>query len=253
MISLSDFSKSYHNIPAVEHITFSAGAGKVTVLLGPNGAGKTTIIKALFALHFATSGTVTVDDASGFSSIENEVHRYDAAENPDAVHALVGYVPEQPLLYNDFTISEFLYSVAMMHGFSKKKAYTICEYVIAQCSLSYVLSKKISTLSKGYLQRVLFAQALISDPPNIVLDEPINGLDPGQITQMRSLIKKLAKTKTIIMSTHLMQEVEVLDPNILIISKGHLVVKGTEQEIIANCHVQTLEQAFLQITGGINE
>lgn len=159
-----------------------------------------------------------------------------------------GYVPEIPLLPKDMRVLEFLRYAADTHSIPKEKTKEACELVINECSLEKLLTKKIKTLSKGQQQRVSFAQAIIHNPPNLILDEPISGLDPAQILQMRDLIKKLSKTKAILMSTHILQEVRSLCANLYIVSEGKITASGTEEEITKQAGTKSLEEAFIKLT-----
>ena len=161
-----------------------------------------------------------------------------------------GYVPEIPLLPKDMLVLNFLRYAADTHGIPKEKTEEACELVIKECSLEKLLSKKIKTLSKGQQQRVSFAQAIIHNPPNLILDEPISGLDPAQILQMRDLIKKLAKTKAILMSTHILQEVRSLCDTLYIMSNGKITASGNEEEITKQAGSKSLEEAFIKLTQG---
>ncbi len=245
MIELADFSKTYgsgkNSFAAADHVTFSAGQGGVTALLGPNGAGKTTILRAVCALHYATGGYVRVSGDDGVM--------HDAAEESAFVKRLVGFVPEQAMLPKELTAAELLEECADVRGLSPEEKKSALLRVVKECSLESVYTKKIRTLSKGFCQRVSFAQALVADPPNIVLDEPVSGLDPAQIAQIRSLIKKISRTKTVLLSTHIMQEVSAVCDTVVILSRGKLAAAGTEKNIADSCGVQTLEEAFLKLTG----
>ena len=189
MIELVDFSKSYEkNLFAVKNVNLKAENGQITGLLGLNGTGKTTIIKAITGNHFATSGKILITEKNGF--------KFNIEENIEKAKKIIGYVPEQIFFPNRLKVEEYISLVKMQFSVSDEDL----EKTINLCGLSEVLSKKIGTLSKGYRQRLGFAQALIHNPENIVLDEPVNGLDPAQIIQMRKLIKKIAETKTVIIS-----------------------------------------------------
>lgn len=238
MIELVDFSKSYEkNLFAVKNVNFKAEDGQITGLLGLNGAGKTTIIKAITGNHFPTDGKILIKDRNGVEfNIEDDIEK---------AKKLIGYVPEQIFFPKRLKVEEYLLLVKMQFSVSDENF----EKTVSLCGLSEVLSKKIGTLSKGYRQRLGFAQALIHDPENIVLDEPVNGLDPAQIIQMRKLIKKIAETRTVIISTHLMQEVEALCTKIYILSNGTISLEGTEQEILLKTGTQNIEKAFLKATG----
>lgn len=237
MIEFVDFSKSYEkNLFAVKNVNFKAENGQITGLLGLNGAGKTTIIKAITGNHFATSGKILITEKNGF--------KFNIEDNIEEAKKIIGYVPEQLFFPNRLKVEEYLFLVKMQ--FSQEKDF---EKTVRFCGLSEVLAKKIGTLSKGYRQRLGFAQALVHNPEIIVLDEPVNGLDPAQIIQMRKLIKKIAETKTVIISTHLMQEVEALCTKIYILNNGSIALEGTEQEILLKTGTKNIENAFLKATG----
>lgn len=238
MIELVDFSKSYEkNLFAVKNVNLKAENGQITGLLGLNGTGKTTIIKAITGNHFATSGKILITEKNSF--------KFNIEENIEKAKKIIGYVPEQIFFPNRLKVEEYISLVKMQFSVSDEDL----EKTINLCGLSEVLSKKIGTLSKGYRQRLGFAQALIHNPENIVLDEPVNGLDPAQIIQMRKLIKKIAETKTVIISTHLMQEVEALCTKIYILNNGSIAIAGTEQEILLKTGTKNIENAFLKATG----
>ena len=238
MIELVNFSKNYGSVAAVSDVSFSAKDSKITGLLGANGAGKTTILKAICAIHYAASGSVLVDGIS-------------CEDEPLKVKSITGYVSENPRFYENFTVLDFLKFIADVRFCNKnraEKAKTSKErisYVTETCSLGEVLSKKISALSKGYRQRLAFASAIMHDPKILVLDEPVTGLDPVQIQEMRALIKSMSKDKTILLSTHLMQEVSALCDEVVILTKGRLAATGTPDEILAKSGKNNLEDAFL--------
>ena len=237
MIELKDFGKVYPSQKdgemAVNNVSFTCSYGKVTGLVGENGSGKSTIIKAITGLHYATEGSVIIKSRDG--------EEIDASVNPDKVKALTGYVPENPVLPLDMKVKDFLNYVSGLFG----KEDT--ETVVKKCGLEKVLDKKIKTLSKGFRQRVSFAQALVSEPEVLVLDEPFSGLDPVQIIQMRELIQEEAKNKTVLISTHNLSEVHNLCDSVLVMKNGNLVAKGTEEEIIKQTDSHSLEEAFLKL------
>ncbi len=238
MIELLSFSKSYHEgQAAVEGVTFTCEEGMITGLLGENGAGKTTVLKAVAARHFASSGSV-------------RVHGIDAEENPSAVRTLVGFVPEVVNFSPEYTVKEELTMTAQLHGVQHVREAVL--QVVNLCSLSEVYTQKIATLSKGYRERLAFADALIFNPPVLVLDEPASGLDPAQIVRMRNLIRTLAKGRTILLSTHLMQEVDALCDRICILHKGKTVAYGRAEEIARQNDAASLEEAFFRLTQGEN-
>ena len=242
MIELKSFSKSYSSKSALAaaDVSLTIADGSITGLLGPNGSGKTTIMKAICGFHFPTQGSIKITAPDGTS--------FTTDENPELCMKNIGYVPEIPLLPKDMRVLEFLRYAADTHGIPKEKTEEACELVIKECSIEKLLSKKIKTLSKGQQQRVSFAQAIIHNPPNLILDEPVSGLDPAQILQMRDLIKKLAKTKAVLMSTHILQEVRSLCDTLYIVSEGKITASGTEEQITKEAGTKTLEEAFIKLT-----
>ncbi len=247
MIELTNFSKSYNKFtPVAADISLTIADGSITGLLGSNGSGKSTIMKAICGFHFPTKGriTITAPDGTGTDTLTS----FTTDENPELCMKYTGYVPELPLLPKDMRVLEFLRYAADTHSIPKEKTQEACDFVINECSLEKLLTKKIKTLSKGQQQRVSFAQAIIHNPPNLILDEPISGLDPAQILQMRDLIKKLSKTKAILMSTHILQEVRSLCDNLYIVSEGKITASGTEEEITKQAGTKSLEEAFIKLT-----
>ncbi len=242
MIELEGFSKSYNSKAgfAVKDLSMTIKDGEIAGLLGPNGSGKTTVIKAICGFHFPSQGRIIITAPDG--------SRFYTEEEPQLCMKYIGYVPEIPQLPKDMRVKEFLIYAAQSHACPDiRKA---LEEVIKSCSLEDFLTKKIKTLSKGQQQRVSFAQAIIHNPPNLILDEPISGLDPAQILQMRELIKKLSKTKAILMSTHILQEVRSLCSELFIMSKGQIRASGSEEEIIKTSASKSLEEAFIKLTQG---
>lgn len=233
MVELKSFSKKYSSHSenfAVKDFSLVCESAKITGILGLNGAGKTTILKAICAQHFATEGQVLVD-------------LLDASEFPQKIRNLTGFVQEEPDLKPNFTVIEYIKMSAMLHNCPLENV----EKVIKECSLEEVKFKKIKTLSKGFRERVNFAQALVYNPPVLVLDEPASGLDPNQIINMRALVKELAKEKTIILSTHLMQEAESLCDTICIIFNGQKKIHGTISQILSETGTKSLEEAFMSL------
>lgn len=249
MIELINFSKGYNKSDnsdfVVKDISFVAKPGQITGLLGLNGEGKTTIIKAICTRHYPSQGIVKISDDEG--------NFYFVDKNPEVVRSLIGYVPEISDLPLQQTVLEFLDFCANVHNLPENRKINSIKKVIKECELSEVLLKKIGTLSKGFRQRISLASALIHEPSNLILDEPMSGLDPAQIIQFRKLIKKVAETKTVLISTHLMQEVEALCSDIYILSKGKIVASGSETEIMKNTGTSSIEAAFLKATGTYSE
>ena len=248
MIELIDFSKEYYDFPrkklafSVDGISMKITEGKITGLLGPNGSGKSTIIKAICGQHYPSSGSLFVSDEKG--------NKIDISQHPQKAANLIGYVPEQSILPDEMTVFSFLEYAASLHGLDGEKLKAAIEKTSIECSLQKVLSKKIKNLSKGYRQRVSFAQAMIHNPPNLIFDEPVSGLDPAQIIQMRGLIKKLSQSKSVLISTHILQEVSLLCSVIYIISEGKLLISGSENAIKEKTGLSTLEEAFFKLTEG---
>lgn len=246
MIAINNFSKNYNNLFSngtsfvVQDINLQVSPGHICGLLGPNGSGKTTIMKAICGFHYPSSGQILVDDNNG--------NFIDVAEFPEKAKELIGYVPEKSILPPEMTVLDFLNYAASIHELSGEKKDKAIKNVIKECTLEKVVTKKIKTLSKGYSQRVSFAQAIIHNPPNLILDEPVSGLDPAQIIQMRKLISKMAESKSVLLSTHLLQEVYSLCSNICIISNGKVAIKGDEKSILSETKCKNLEEAFMKLT-----
>lgn len=231
MIEINHFSKKYGKREAVTDFSLLCNEGEITAILGANGAGKTTILKAVCARHFATAGSVRVCGV-------------DAQEQPSSVRVLTGFVEENANLPEELFVREFLAFRAEL--FSRKSE--DIERVKKSCMLDEIWNEKIHILSKGQKERVNFAQALIHDPRVLVLDEPMSGLDPAQIVRMRKLILSLKKGRTILLSTHLMQEVDALSDKICVLSRGKSVAFGTAKQIVEKAQSKTIEEAFFSLT-----
>lgn len=208
-ITVSNITKLYGEQKALDNINITIHPGEIVGLLGPNGAGKSTLMKILSCFIPPTSGTASV---LGF----------DVQENPIEVRRRVGYLPENNPLYTDMYVREYLSFVAGIHHLGKKSKERINE-MISLTGLEIEVHKKIEMLSKGYKQRVGIAQALLHDPQVLILDEPTAGLDPNQLIDIRNLIKEIGKKKTVILSTHIMQEVEAVCDRVIIINNGKVV------------------------------
>jgi ABC-2 type transport system ATP-binding protein len=218
MIEVHGLSKRYGPVEAVKDVSFAVGKDQVLGFLGPNGAGKTTIMKILTGYHFPSGGKALVDGIS-------------VEEFPVEVKKRIGYLPESVPLYGDLSPAEYLNFVAearlLPRGDRKKRL----QETLDACGLQNVRSRRIENLSKGYKQRVGLAQAIIHDPPILILDEPTSGLDPNQIIEIRGLIKELGKRKTVILSTHILQEVEAVCSQVLILNEGRIAAQGSPEEI----------------------
>jgi ABC-2 type transport system ATP-binding protein len=218
VIEADGLVKRYGLFEAVRGVSFSVERGQVVGLLGPNGAGKTSIMRILTCYHFPTAGTARVDS-------------HDVRDRPERVRQAVGYLPENAPLYEDMKVKEYLGFVADARGLAGARRRERLALVVDTCGLSEVFDREIRRLSKGYRQRVGLAQAIVHDPPVLVLDEPTSGLDPNQIVEIRALIGSLGKEKTVVLSTHILQEVEALCRRVLIMNEGRLAAQGTPEEI----------------------
>jgi ABC-2 type transport system ATP-binding protein len=231
-IRVEGLTKIYGEQKAVNNISFSAAPG-VLGFLGPNGAGKSTTMKILTGFIPATSGKA-------------EVCGFDVATNPIEIKRCIGYLPESNALYTDMYVKESLAFIADIHQITDS-AKRIAD-VIELTGLGPEQHKKIGQLSKGYRQRVGIAQAILHDPQVLILDEPTSGLDPNQLIAIRQLITDLGKTKTVILSTHIMQEVDAVCDNVIIINKGSIVANDTLPNLKAQHNVNMLESIFIKLT-----
>lgn len=234
MIEVQHLTKRYGSHLAVDDLSFSVQQGVIYGLLGPNGAGKSTTMNILTGYISATSGTVTIDG-------------HDVLEEPGAARACIGYLPEQPPLYPDMTVEEYLRFAAELKGVRWAERFSQVEKAMARTGLESVGRRLIRNLSKGYKQRVGLAGALMGSPKVIILDEPTVGLDPAQVIEMRKLIRELGKAHTVILSSHILSEVQAVCQQVLILSKGKLAASGTLQELTADG--RSLEEVFLALTG----
>ena len=238
MIEVSHLSKSYGSHPAVQDLSFTVPDGQIYGLLGPNGAGKSTIMNILTGYLSATSGQVTVAG-------------HPLPEEADAAKACVGYLPEQPPLYPEMTVEEYLLFAAELKGVKRADRKEQVRKAAHRTGLDNVMPRLIRSLSKGYRQRVGIAQALLGSPKLIILDEPTVGLDPAQVVEIRKLIRELGKTHTVILSSHILSEVQAVCQQVLILSKGKLAASGTLEELTAGD--RSLEEVFMELTGGNTE
>ncbi len=217
-IIVNGLSKLYGAQKALDAISFHVKTGEIVGFLGPNGAGKTTAMKIITCYLAANSGEVKVGD-------------YSVKDSPQEVKRHIGYLPEHNPLYLDMPVMDYLEFSALLQGVEKNRVKERIREMIKKCGLNVEKHKKIGELSKGYRQRVGLAQAMIHDPAVLILDEPTTGLDPNQIVEIRKLIKELGKEKTVILSTHILPEVEATCDRILIISKGKIVADGTSDTL----------------------
>ncbi|MCZ6757953.1 MAG: ATP-binding cassette domain-containing protein [Bacteroidetes bacterium] len=218
MIEVDGLVKRYGSERAVDDISFQVQTGEVLGFLGPNGAGKTTTMKVITCYLPPSEGTVWVD------GLDVRTHSLD-------VKRKIGYLPENTPLYQEMTVYDYLTFVAAMRGVDSTQHASRIAEMADVCGLETVLGKRIEALSKGFRQRVGLAQAMIHDPPILILDEPTTGLDPNQIVEIRELIKKIGKEKTVILSTHILPEVQMSCDRVLIIHKGKLVADGTPKDL----------------------
>ena len=212
MIEVANLSKRYGDLRAIEGVSFTAGSGQILGFLGPNGAGKTTTMRIITGFMPATSGTVRVEG-------------FDVFEQSNEVRRRIGYLPENPPLYNDMVVTAYLRFVARLKGLARREIGEALERVLATCGLDNVRDRLLGHLSKGYRQRVGLAQALIHDPPVLVLDEPTIGLDPRQIRDIRALVRTLGGKRTIVLSTHILSEVTEVCDKVVIINDGRIALE----------------------------
>ena len=233
MITITNLSKHYGSLKAVDDITFEVKAGEILGFLGPNAAGKTTTMKIITCYMPPTSGTVQVGDMNVFDhSLE--------------IRRMLGYMPEDNPLYHDMNTVDYLYFIAELRGISPADRTKRLKNIIELCGVGDVLHQDIGELSKGFRQRVGLARAMVHDPEILVLDEPTVGLDPNQIVEIRNLIKELGKEKTVILSTHILPEVQATCDRVVIIHQGKLVADGTPAELQSSFQGQELVHLVLK-------
>jgi ABC-2 type transport system ATP-binding protein len=220
MIDVQQVTKRYGHHTAIDRVTFSVAKGEVLAFLGPNGAGKTTTMRILTCFMPATEGTARV---AGF----------DCADQPLEVKRRIGYLPETPPVYQELTVSEYLQFVGRLRGMAADTLKTAIDREVERLGLGTVQHRLIANLSRGYRQRVGLAQALLHDPPVLILDEPTVGLDPKQIIEIRELIKSLAGSHSVILSTHILPEATAVCQRVVIISNGRIVAEDTPEQLSA--------------------
>lgn len=233
MIVARGLTKHYGKFIAVSDISFSVPQGEVVAFLGPNGAGKSTTMKMLTGYLAPTKGRASI---GGF----------DVFENRQAAAQILGYLPENGPLYTEMTPKSLLWYCAQLRGLSKDFTNQRIEYVVDRCSLGTVWEKPIGKLSKGFRQRVGMAQALLHDPEILILDEPTSGLDPNQTHQVRELIRSLAKSKTILLSTHILSEVRAMCDRIILVNNGRMILDGAVSELSED--LAGMEKRFQELT-----
>ncbi len=230
-IKTINLNKMYGKIHAVSDFNFEASKGEIIALLGPNGAGKSTLMNMMTGFLSPTSGDIFIDG-------EN------IKQNPLKAKEKIGFLPEGAPIYPDMSVKMFLNYMRQLRGATKERL----SEVIKIANIENVLSQKVETLSKGYLRRVGFAQSILSDPEILFLDEPTDGLDPNQKEHMQNLISQMGKNKTILISTHLLDEAQTIANRIVVINQGKLVIDGTLAQIKEKTKTKSLAEAFKKLT-----
>lgn len=233
MIEARDLTKHYGNFAAAEKVSFTIPKGEVAGFLGPNGAGKSTTMKMLSGFLAPTSGFARIG-------------KHHVSSNRLEAARLLGYLPENGPLYTEMTPAAFLRNMGQARGMTKTQLEQRLEYVADRCDLKSVWGKVIGKLSKGFRQRVGMAQALLHDPEVLILDEPTSGLDPNQVVGVRELILSLGEHKTILLSTHILQEVAAVCSRVILINDGRVVLDGPTSEMGSN--VEAMENCFHELT-----
>lgn len=219
MITVTGLTKYYDDVKAVDGINFSIAKGEIVGLLGPNGAGKSTTLRMLTCYLTPTSGDATIAGVS-------------VNDDPIKVKKAIGYLPESAPLYADMVVYDYLAYIAEIQEVPKENVHARIKFVAQKCGLNEVIYKRISELSKGYKQRVGLAHAIVHDPEILILDEPTSGLDPNQIVEIRALIQALGREKTVILSTHILSEVEASASRVIIIANGRIVADDSAEHLI---------------------
>jgi ABC-2 type transport system ATP-binding protein len=235
MIEVKGLVKVYGTKRAVDGVSFTVKRGEILGFLGPNGAGKSTTMKLITGFVSPNAGTAIVDG-------------HDVTREPVAVKRKVGYLPENAPAYPEMTVEEFLTFIAETRGFRGAARAAVVDHAAEMTHLTPVRRQTIETLSKGYKQRVGLAQALLHDPPVLILDEPTDGLDPNQKNEVRALIKNMATEKAVVLSTHILEEVEAICTRVIIISAGKLVVDETPAQLQARQPGARLDEIFRTLT-----
>ena len=230
MIKIENLAKSFGAKRAVDGISFTVERGEVVGFLGPNGSGKSTTMRMITGYYAPSGGSVSVGG-------------YDVVESPLEAKRLIGYLPENAAAYTDMTVRGFLEFAAELRGLSGDAKRKAVARAVERCFLDSVLHQSIDTLSKGYRHRTCLAQALIHEPEVLILDEPTDGLDPNQKHEIRHLIKELGRTKAVVFSTHILEEVDAACTRAIIIDRGRIVAQGTPDEL-----GRPLDEVFRRIT-----
>jgi gliding motility-associated transport system ATP-binding protein len=236
-IKVQSLKKSFGPIHAVRGVSFDVSHGEVLGFLGPNGAGKSTTMKMITGFLEPTAGTVVVNG-------------YDVLDNPLAVKKSIGYLPEGAPAYGEMTVKSFLNFIADIRQLTGSNRQKRIDEVVERINIRNVYEQSIETLSKGYKRRVGIAQAILHDPEILILDEPTDGLDPNQKHEVRNLIKEMSQDKAIIISTHILEEVDAVCSRAIIIATGELLFDGTPSELIAKSDRNDIDHAFRLVTTG---
>ncbi len=234
-LKICNLCKCFGNITAVDNISFQTKTGEIIAILGPNGAGKSTLMNMITGYLSPTSGDIFV--------MEKKLQ-----DNLIASKSAIGFLSEGSPLYPDLSVYSFLGYMAELRGLHGNAKKIAIQNVIKSAKIETITNQKIETLSKGYKRRVGFAQSILTNPPILLLDEPTDGLDPNQKNHMRSLITKLGKNKTILISTHLLEEAEAIADRIILINCGQIMADGSLNDILKQTHSRTLENAFKKLT-----
>lgn len=227
MIRVENLTKDYGPVRAVDSISFEVQDGEILGFLGPNGAGKSTTLKVITSYLAPTSGMVYVNDKN-------------IVDHSLEIRKMIGYLPEMNPLYAETNVYDYLQFIASARGYNGKQFKERFNRVVQICGLKGVVHKNISELSKGYRQRVGIAQAIFHDPEILIMDEPSSGLDPNQIVEIRELIKSLGKEKTLIISSHILQEIQLTADRMIIINKGKIVANGTTEDLMSSFRGKTV-------------
>ncbi len=237
MLEVKGLHKNFGHIKAVRGISFTVNKGEVLGVLGPNGAGKTTTMRMITGFLPPSAGTATVCGC-------------DITQDPVGAKRSIGYLPENAPGYQSMTVTSFLAFVADIRGYRGQEKQDRIDSTIKKCRLEKVRNQTIGTLSKGYRQRVCFSQAILHDPPVLIMDEPTDGLDPNQKFVVREMIKEMAGQKAIIVSTHILEEVDAVCTKAIIIANGTIVANGTPEQLRAKNPSGRLEDVFRMLTTG---
>lgn len=234
MIIVKGVTKTFGRITALKNVSFEIEKGEIVGFLGQNGAGKTTLMRILTSYLLPTNGSVSVAGK-------------DALRDPLGVRREIGYLPETPPLYSEMTVKEYLKFAAQLKDVKSKYIRVQVDRALDECRLGQVRRQMIGTLSKGYKQRVGIAQAIVHNPEVLILDEPMNGLDPVQILHVRKLIKNLEQSRTVILSTHNLPEIEQIAKRVLIIKSGEVIADDSLVNLAQKYESRNLEEVFLKL------